>query len=365
MNQMPSRLARSAALIPVLCSLTLAGFAVRSSAAPTSAVVVSGLDEPKQAVVGPDGWVYVALSGHASPTDPLLDGSPFNKSGGVVKVSPSGTMAPVATGLLSRFDEGTAVGPSGLAFWGGSLYIAQALHDPLNSVTDDLISSPILKLMGNRTRTFTSLLAEPNDLTTESAPDTNPFSMTVGTDGMLYVSDGGDNGIWRVEANGDAALIVQFPGDPTIAGVTAMKEPRGDRRFFRGHKFGGLVVCLFGNGRSGFANGSVQVVNDAGHHTLVPTGVITMPISPAYSPSGNLYVLQFATPNPNPGPPFAPGTGAIWSVAANGTATKVLGGLNFPTGLCFAPDGTAYVTNNGIMPATGEVTGQLLKVTGL
>ena len=101
MNQLASRFARYAVLIPVVCSVSLTGSAVRLWAAPTMSVVVSGLDEPKQATLGPDGWVYVALSGHAAPTDPLLDGSPFNKSGGVVKVSPAGTVAPVASGRLS------------------------------------------------------------------------------------------------------------------------------------------------------------------------------------------------------------------------------------------------------------------------
>ncbi|HEY3413600.1 MAG TPA: ScyD/ScyE family protein [Armatimonadota bacterium] len=365
MNQMALRTARYAALIPFVCAATLATAVTHAWAAPTATVVATGLDAPKQAVVGPDGWVYVALSGHAAPTDPLLDGAPFNKSGGVVKVSPDGTVSPVATGLLSRFDEGASVGPSGLAFWHGSLYIAQAIYDPLNGVAGDLISSPILKVVGSRTRTFTSLLAESNDLSVGSAPDTNPFAMTVGADGQLYVADGGANGVWRVAPNGDASLFVQFPGDPTVTGIAVRRSPRDEGRYQRGRSFGGLVVCLFGNGRSGFANGRVEMVDGEGHHTLVPTGTITMPISPAYSPSGQLYILQFATPNPNPGPPFVPGSGAIWSIAKNGAATKVLDGLNFPTGLCFAPDGTAYVTNNGILPGAGTVSGELLKVVGL
>jgi hypothetical protein len=49
-------------------------------------------------------------------------------------------------------------------------------------------------------------------------------------------------------------------------------------------------------------------------------------------------------------------------VDASGTAVKVLGGLHFPTGLAFGPDGAAYIANNGINFA-GK--GELLKVTGL
>jgi sugar lactone lactonase YvrE len=348
-------------------AVAIALFSTRAFAAPAATVVVSGLDEPKQPVVGPNGWVYVAVSGTAGPTDPALaGGDPFNKSGGVVRISTTGTVSPVVSGLLSRFDEGTAIGPSGLAWWNGGLYVAQGLDDPLNSPTGALLSSPVLKVTGGGTRTFTSFNAVSNDLTSESGyPDTNPFGCAVGSDNLLYVSDGGENAVWRVDTSGDASLLVQFPGDPTIAGIAAIKEPKHADRRERWNRFGGLVVCLFGNGKSGFANGSVMTVNESGTHTLVPTGTITMPIGAAYSPSGQLYILQFATPNPNPGPPFAPGTGAIWAVSSTGAATKVLSGFNYPTGITFAPDGTAYVTNNGILPGTGTATGELEKVTGL
>jgi hypothetical protein len=354
-----------AGAITVLAFGGLLFSSARVLAAPAATVIATGLDEPKQPTVGPDGWVYVALSGHASPADPPLDGRPFNKSGAIVRISPAGVTEPVVSGLLSRFDEGTAVGPSGLAFWNGSLYLSQAIDDPLNGAADTMVSSPVLKVKGNSTRVFTQFNAVGNDPSTASDPDTNPFACAAGPDGKLYVSDGGENGVWRVEANGDSSLLVQFPGDPTITGIAPVWGRRGHDFPNRKHGFEGLVVCLFGNGRSGFANGRVEMVDEGASHTLVPTGVITMPISPAYSPSGHLYVLQFATPNTHPGPPFAPMTGAIWSISRTGAATKVLGGLNFPTGLCFAQDGTAYVTNNGILPAAGHVSGELVKVTGL
>lgn len=339
----------------------------RAFSAPAATVVATGLDEPKQPIVGPGGLVYVALSGNAAPTDPqLIGGDPFNKSGAVVSISSTGTVSQLVSGLLSRFDEGTAIGPSGLAWWHEGLYVAQGLSDQINAPSGSLLSSPVLKLTEGGTRVFTSFNAVSNDLSSDTgAPDTNPFGCAVGSDDMLYVSDGGENGVWRVDSSGDASLLVQFPGDPTIAGIAPIKAVKhGDRRE-RYNNFGGLVVCLFGNGKSGFANGSVMVVDAHGSRTLVPTGTITMPIAAAYSPKGQLYILQFATPNTNPGPPFAPGSGAIWAVSSTGTAAKVLGGFNYPTGITFAPDGTAYVTNNGILPGTGKVTGELDKVTGL
>jgi sugar lactone lactonase YvrE len=329
-------------------------------------VLASGLAQPKEIAIGPDGNLYVACSGNASPADPPAGGTPTNQSGAVVRISRSGTVTPFLTGLRSQFYEGSSVGPSGLAFWGGSLYVAQALHDTYNSPTGQLLSAPVLKVsLSGHTRTFTSFNALPFDQTTTSALDTDPYAATVGADGLLYVSDGGDNGIWQVQPNGDSTMLIQFPGNPVVTGITAVPSTPSASHSFTQAKPVGLIATLFGNGAGGFANGRVMKVTGAGASVLVPQGNITMPIGAAYSPSGRLYVLQFSQVNPNPGPPFVAGTGAIWSVSDSGAVTKVLGGLTFPTSITFDADGSAYVANNGLMPATGPVTGEVVKVTGL
>jgi sugar lactone lactonase YvrE len=332
-------------------------------------VLATGLDNPKQITVDRGGFTYIALSGTAGPADPLLDGIPANHSGAVVRVSPSGAVTPVISGLLSRFVEGSATGPSGVAISEGAVFVAQGIQDPLNSPAGKLLSMPVLKIGANgKVRAYTSFDALPLDPPANNSPDTNPFAMAAGPDGTLYVSDGGENGVWRVDREGDASLFVQFPGNPVVTGLAVI--PRAPQTGRNGSKeAGGLVVCLFGNGQSGFSNGSVVTVTSHPGHgggrkvsTLVPAGTITMPIAAAYSPNGTLYILQFAVPNTNPGPPFAPHSGALWAVDASGTAVKVLGGLHFPTGLAFGPDGAAYIANNGINFA-GK--GELLKVTGL
>lgn len=325
---------------------------------PVKSVVATGLAQPKQVIEGPGGEIYVTCSGDASATSPAIGGFPSNQSGSVVRVAPNGTVTNVLTGLRSQFYEGSSVGPSGIAFWNGALYVAQALQDPLNSPTGQMHSSPVLKVLpSGDSRVFTSFNALPNDPSVPGAPkDTNPYGAAAGNDGYLYVSDGGENGIWRVAPNGDTGLYVQLPGDPVVTGIAAPKARAGDTL---------LAATLFGNGRSGFTNGKVIEVTRHGTKTLVPEGKITMPIGVAYSERGNLYVLQFSAANPNPGPPFVPGTGAVWSVDRDGTVKKLVDGLTFPTGITFAHDGAAYVTNNGLMPATGPVTGELVKITGL
>lgn len=325
---------------------------------PVKSVLATGLAQPKQVVEGPNGDLYVSCSGDASATSPVLGNVPGNQSGSVVRISKTGESTPYLTGLRSQFYEGSAVGPSGLAFWDGNLYVTQALQDPLNAPTGQMHSSPVLKVLpSGDSRVFTSFNALPLDPSVpDSAKDTDPYAAAVGQDGRLYVSDGGENGIWRVDSNGDNGLFVQFPGDPVVTGIAA--QPGRGRAVT-------LAAAFFGNGRSGFTNGKVVRVGPGGTDTIVPAGTITMPIGVAYSPRGNLYVLQFSAANPNPGPPFVPGTGAIWSVSNNGTTTKLVDGLTFPTGITFARDGTAYVTNNGLMPATGPVTGEVVKITGL
>jgi sugar lactone lactonase YvrE len=360
-------------LVPGNAEFSPPGFAHRlqspnagqGAAAPELTVLASGLEQPKQVTVGPDGNIYVSCSGNAAATDPVASAAPTNQTGSVVRISPSGDVTPFLTGLRSQFYEGSSVGPAGIAFWNGALYVSQARYDTFNSPTGQLVSAPVLKVTSDgKARAFTSFNSVPYDLTTESTLDTDPYGATVGSDGLLYVSDGGDNGIWRVQENGDTSLLIQFPGNPVVTGITAVPS-KIPAHAIAAQKKSALVATLFGNGMSGFSNGRVETVDAQGAHNLVPAGVITMPIGAAYSPSGNLYVLQFSTVNPNPGPPFVAGTGAIWSVTPNGTATKVLGDLTFPTGITFSHDGTAYVTNNGLMPAAGPVTGQLVKVTGL
>lgn len=324
---------------------------------PVKSVLATGLEQPKQVVEGPDGSLYVSCSGNSNGASPVLGKFPGNQSGSVVKVSPTdGSVTAYLSGLRSNFYEGSAVGPSGLAFWHGDLFVAQALQDSVNAPAGQMLSAPVLKVRpSGEARVFTSFNALPNEPSGAGEKDTNPYSATVGNDGHLYIGDGGENGIWRVDANGDYGLAVQFSGDPVVTGIAA--PPRGG--------WDTLTVALFGNGMSGFSNGRVVEVTRRGVKDIVPAGTITMPIGVAYSPRGNLYVLQFATPNTQPGPPFAPGTGAVWSVSSNGAATKLVSGLNFPTGITFARDGTAYVTNNGLMPATGPVTGEVVKITGL
>ncbi len=56
---------------------------------------------------------------------------------------------------------------------------------------------------------------------------------------------------------------------------------------------------------------------------------------------GSLYVLEFTSDFTQP-----INNGSIWRVDSGGNREQIINGLNQPTGLAVANDGTLYVTNN-------------------
>jgi glucose/arabinose dehydrogenase len=72
----------------------------------------------------------------------------------------------------------------------------------------------------------------------------------------------------------------------------------------------------------------------------------------AFTPDGNLYVLEIAANSLISGWP----TGALIRVDRKGTQTTVLADpLSSPGGITVGPDGALYVTNHSTSPGVGEV----------
>jgi sugar lactone lactonase YvrE len=137
----------------------------------------------------------------------------------------------------------------------------------------------------------------------------DPDAITIGPDGNVYVSVGGNSG-----------LNVFDPAYPQDSAVL---------RFGLNGEF--LGVAASGNG-------------------------LTRPYGNAFGPDGNLYVSSFRT---NQILRFDGTTGAFIDVFAsdNNGGLGSLNGLNGPNGLLFGPDGSLYVTTQGSANnAAGDLT---------
>lgn len=127
----------------------------------------------------------------------------------------------------------------------------------------------------------------------------SPDDLTIGPDGNVYVSSGGDSGLNVFDsAYPQDSAVLRYSPTGTFLGVAAA---------------GGSLARPYGN---------------------------------AFGPDGSLYVSSFRT---NEILRYNPITGSFLGVFAsdNNGGLGTLNGLNGPNGLLFAPDGSLYVTTEG------------------
>lgn len=323
-------------------------------------VVASGLDHPKNLAFGADGSLYVAESGHSNGTCPppsqTQSVTSRGHTGAVARIAPDGTLTRVATGLNSFCDLGDYLGPSGILASGTDVYILQGVCTGDLSTAANAscaVSQPLLRLSVDGTTQPVAQFISSGNGDTPNVPDENPYGIAQGPDGAVYVSDGGNNAIWRFRptATGMQRVsqpLVQFPHDPTVAGLTVGRD-------------GAVYVAIFGKAPWPAGSGRIARVTPDGRYTIVRSGLIT-PIGVAISPAGALYILQYASAFVlKPFPHFLPNTGVVYRMTPQGSLVPVVTGLNVPTAMTFGPNGNLYITNNGTSVAP-TATGQILSV---
>ena len=95
-------------------------------------------------------------------------------------------------------------------------------------------------------------------------------------------------------------------------------------------------------------------VRPDGAAELVASG-LTSPIDVAFGPDGALHVLEFARD-------YAPSTGRVLRLDANGTTDVLADGLNYPTSFAIDGSGRAYITEMAGVAGGGPGTGRLVGV---
>lgn len=187
--------------------------------------------------------------------------------------------------------------------------------------------------------------------------DSNAYSVANDSAGNRYVVDTGGNAIVKVDTAGTLSLFAQFPNLPVTGGI------------FVGQQF--VPTKIVADGSDGFWVGGFTGVPFFGGAASVAhvdsTGTITTPYSGlttivdlAVNPRDNsLHALSIGSFDPLTGG-FIPGTGEVIRLGPAGNTT-VLGGLNMPTGMTFAPNGDLYYVEY-LDPVLGPGAGSLSRL---
>ncbi len=373
-------------LIPILTIglLCLGSFSAVGAAAP-GAAVAKGLMSPRNIAFGPDGTLYIAEAGMggeeklpADPNNPQSGGT-RGYTGQVSKIAPDGKQSVVAKGLPS-YGGNEVIGPAGIVYANGAIWLVTgglAFDAKVTPLTNE---AAVLKI--DPATGAVSKVADLGAYEQANNPDgyglnSDPYGLTVGVDGNLYVADAGANAIYQVNpTSGAIKVLAVLPGiqvtpqdfppgslppdaqngnpergnkpevDPVPTSITA----GADGSFY--------VTLLPGALLTGKAK-VVRVTMD-GKVADVATG-LTLLVGSAAGPDGQLYISSLSAGFTENGPP-APGS--VYRVLTNGTVEAVAGDLPFPNGITFDKAGNLYVTTYTINPGP-QPMGEVVKFAGI
>jgi hypothetical protein len=344
-------------------------------------VVATGLNQPKKITIGPDGNLYVAESGLNTVPAGCTNGTQaacVDLSGAIAKVTPAGAVSRVVTHLpsVNSGPPGSAVGPSAALVVGGKLQITVEANGNSQTTGEPLPASPNTKLLD-------ALVSAPlsgSPLTKEAdlgaynfahpfptpAPgnnkyDSNPYAVTP-WDGGLAIADAAANQVLLYK-NGALSPIATLPNfvehvpagiiGPTAINLLVDAVPTS----LAVGPDGKLYIGELGGGPYQVGNTTVYKVSAPGAPLVTVATGLTMVGDIAFDQAGRLLVLTIDQKGlSDPGTPSGPTPGAITRITGL-SATNTVGnrtvlastGLEFPTGMAVAKDGSIYVSNWGIL----------------
>ena len=248
--------------------------------------LAAGLKFPIGLAEDPNGNVWVTEAGSGTVNN-----------GQVSVITPSGAIHPVITGFPSLMSpEGSPEGLNHLLYENGKLYILHATEDKLyiadvSGFVPGL--TPAVDASSLKTEDIGTFVraAHPN---APDDPDSNPYNLTIGPDGDLFVVDAGANAIVRrKKTDGSLSIFATFPDVPNPS-FPAVGPPTTD---------------------------------------AVPTGIVY---------DGTNFLVSTLT-----GFPFPEGLSKIYKVSATGTVTLYKDGFSGLTDLLLTPSGKTLVTEFG------------------
>ena len=366
-------------------------------------VVATGLNQPKKITIAPDGSLIVALSGDAVAPASCTDGteaSCLDTSGAIDRITPWGHVSTLVSGLPSVSSGGpmpSATGPAEARYVDGALQVLfqNTAIDPTTG--DETFGAPG-RLLGDLARFhgdgsgqgFIEAALGPFEaannpdhgagtavtLGAEPAIDSDPYSF-VPYRGGWAVADAAANDLLWVSPRGHISVLAVFPvidetaapgslGPTQTTAVPVQAQPVPDSVAVGPD--GALYVGELGGDPFNVGSSDVYRVVP-GHAPTVYASGFTAIGDIAFDSSGHLLVLeidQAGLMDPALASGGVPTPGALIEVGHNGSQTMIAStGLEFPTGLAVGCDGWAYVSNFGVVSATGGpggVSGEIVKV---
>lgn len=328
----------------------------------TQSVVAEGLNSPLGVAVDADGNVYVGESGVGG--DEVVGTLPNPETGEEVEVTlgdtarilminPDGEETVVTSLPSLGFGGEGASGVNKLTFFDGTLYATVGEWDEMFGEEPFPNFAAVVAIDGNGGVTE---VASTWPIERETNPDegpetyTHPYDLTAGSDGTLWVADGGANDLLRVDATtGEVSVVTAFdllPIPNEQGEIGAEYVPTGVAVGADGN----LYVSSFYLG--------VARVTSAGEVSSYATDVQLLTDLQA-GPDGELYAVQLAEFGEQ-GP--VENSGKIIRIGEGETSEVVVDGLTLPAGLAFNEEGDAYVTTSIFGP---PASGQVIKIEAL
>jgi hypothetical protein len=356
-------LAVGALVVPVAAGAQAAS----ATSSPTVHTVVSHLNNPRGLAVDARGRIWIAESGRAGTS---CQGTGANATcvglTSSVSMFGNGRLTRVISRLISVGGAGGVgtAGASAVAVGHGEVQVimgGSAFEVPPSGFPKPLLNAARAQLgqliisdtsgdwgtaaaVGSRDYVWTS---NHKYLQPDQFPDANPNGIAI-VNGTTLVADAGANLVAKVGPHGavNTLAYLQVPKGSMTDAVPTCLAQGPDGAVYVGELLGGT-----------FAPGGARVwritmSGGTAHAKVWATGFTTIQ-GCGFDSKGNFYATEFQTGGLNEDPSASP-LGDVVKVSPSGQRTHLgMGQLFWPSGFAAGPDGSVYVSNCSIAPASG------------